>query len=89
MSKSHYMVLEALHAFVGSRFEVRGGERRVIRFGYGDSKLLPRLVCQVRSGQAIDWGGAALMPSSYRVLYDGPSPLPPAFQDGVGAPSCL
>jgi hypothetical protein len=81
MAKSQFMVLESMHAFVGSRFEVRAGERRVLRYGYEDPMAVPRLVAQVRSGQAIDWGGAALMPSSYRVLYDGPGPLPPAFRD--------
>lgn len=88
MPKSQFLVLEALHAFVGSRFEVRAGERRVVRFAYENPTAVPRLVAQVRSGQAIDWGGAALMPSSYRVLYDGPGPLPPEFRDGVGGHSC-
>lgn len=73
---SNYLVLEAAHGFTGMRFSVSPGERRCIRYGYDDQHFMPRVVNEVRSGQSIDWGGAACMPGSYRVLFDGAGPLP-------------
>ena len=73
---SKYLVLEAAHSFTGSRFAVAPGERRCIRYGYEDPSFVPRIVTEARTGESIDWGGAACMPGSYRVLFDGPGPLP-------------
>ena len=77
---SNYMVLEAVHGFTGSRFAVTPGERRCIRYGYEDPEFVPRIVTEVRTGQSIDWGGAACMPGSYRVLFDGIGPLPTSLR---------
>ncbi|CAH0355994.1 hypothetical protein [Aquabacterium sp. CECT 9606] len=78
--QSSFMVIEAVRDITGLRYSTKAGERREIRFGYGDASFVPRLVEQARAGQAIDWGGAAVQPGYYRVLFDGPGPLPAQFR---------
>ena len=73
---SNYMVIRAKRSFTGLRFDTAEGERKCFRFGNDNPDFVPRVVAQVRAGEAIDWGGAAVQPQDYEVLFDGPGPLP-------------
>lgn len=73
---SKHMVIRAKRDFSGLRFDTAAGQTMRIRYGYDNPDFVPRTVEQVRAGQAIDWGGAAVQPQDYEVLFDGPGPLP-------------
>ena len=75
------LVIRAKRDFSGLRFDTRAGERKCFRFGYENPAFVPRRVAQVRAGEAIDWGGAAVQPQDYEVLYDGAGPLPLHLRD--------
>lgn len=70
------MVVRAKRSFTGSRFDTKAGELKHIRFGYENTNFVPRIVTQCRNRSAIDWGGAAVQPQDYEVLFDGAGPLP-------------
>ena len=76
---SSYLILEAQASISGTRYNTIAGERRRIRYGYIDPTFVPEIVKQVRKGEGIDWGGAFIQPRDYRVLFDGPGPLPPEY----------
>lgn len=82
--KSNFFVLRALRGFQGSRFDVSAGETRQIRYGYAEPLFVPHVVAQCRKGEAIDWGGAAVQPQDYAILFDGPGPLPACFKTAAG-----
>lgn len=67
LPKASRMVVELLHPVVGLRFNSAAGEKKTIVW----RREIPRIVAQCRAGEAIDWGGAAVQPSGYRVLFDG------------------
>ena len=73
---SKYMVIEALRSFDGDRFPVNERELRVIRFGYEDPDFVPTVVAKARSFDSIHWGGAVVFSDAYRVIFDGPGPIP-------------
>lgn len=74
------MVIEANSSFQGTRFNTCAGDRKIIRYASDKPDFTPTLVSQARAGQAIDWGGAAVQPQDYKVLFDAIGPLPPAFR---------
>lgn len=78
---SNYMIIRARRNFAGPRFDTRAGECKRIRFGYEKPDFVPRIVAQCRNREAIDWGGAAVQPQDYEVLFDGPGPLPAEFRN--------
>jgi len=73
---ANYLVIRAKRSFSGLRFDTIAGERKCFRFAYENPEFVPRTVAQVRAGEAIDWGGAAVQPQDYEVLFDGAGPLP-------------
>ncbi|MEM8519501.1 hypothetical protein [Janthinobacterium sp. CAN_S7] len=73
---SNYLVMEALRDINGDRFPIQKGELRSIRFGNEKPDFVPRIVAQARAGETLDWGGASVYTDAYRVVYDGPGPLP-------------
>jgi len=73
---TNYFVVEALRDYHGNQFPIKVGERRVIRYGYDQPNLTPRVVQQARNGEQIDWGGATVHVDGYHVLFDGAGPLP-------------
>ena len=77
---SKFLVIEALRDINGDRFPVRKGELRLIRFGYEKPDFIPRVVAQARAGETLDWGGASVFTDAYRVVFDGPGPLPQAIK---------
>jgi hypothetical protein len=79
LPKQH-LVLRARRAFKGARFSVAAGEMRFLSWRtLTDPDFVPRIAQEVRNGEAIDWGGAAVQSGDYEVVFDGPSPLPREF----------
>ena len=77
---SNHMVIRAKRAFTGLRFDTAAGQTMRIRYGYDNPNFVPTVLTQARACEAIDWGGAAVQPQDYEVLFDGPGPLPLKFR---------
>lgn len=77
---SRYMIIRSKRGFSGTRFDTRAGECKCIRFGYEQPDFVPRIVARCRNGEVIDWGGAAVQPQDYEVLFDDVGPLPENFK---------
>lgn len=82
---SNHMIVRTLRNISGTRFDSQAGELKHIRFGYERPSFVPKLVAQCRKREAIDWGGAAVQPQDYEVLFDGPGPLPLEFKTMLSA----
>lgn len=67
-----HVVIESLIDFTGTRFPVREGEVRMIRVGNNVNSTAEN----ARNGEAIEWGGARILCDHYKLIYDGPWPLP-------------
>lgn len=68
--RSTYLVIRALNDYNGSRFPIKIGETRIIRYKH-TPEIRIRIVNQILKGQAIEWGGATVLPGGYKIVYHG------------------